>query len=132
MPRGMRDPTDEHVGSRVCMRRLMLSLSQEKLAGGLGLTFQQVQKYEKGTNRIGAGRLHEIARGLALKSPDITVSTVHSPSRSSHFRISVWRLRPETAFLIHFLISSVPRISVPSPLSIITASGAKSVQSPSS
>ena len=49
------NPVDKHVGSRVRMRRLMLDMSQEKLGSALGLTFQQVQKYEKGTNRIGAG-----------------------------------------------------------------------------
>ena len=47
---------DKHVGSRVRMRRKMLGMSQEKLGNALGLTFQQVQKYEKGTNRIGASR----------------------------------------------------------------------------
>jgi transcriptional regulator with XRE-family HTH domain len=54
-------PTDKHVGSRVRMRRMMLGMSQEKLGDALGLTFQQVQKYEKGTNRIGASRLHHIS-----------------------------------------------------------------------
>ena len=54
------NPIDKHVGSRVRMRRKMLGLSQEKLGDALGLTFQQVQKYEKGTNRIGAGRLHQL------------------------------------------------------------------------
>jgi DNA-binding XRE family transcriptional regulator len=48
------NPTDQHVGSRVRMRRKMLAVSQQKLGAALGLTFQQVQKYEKGTNRIGA------------------------------------------------------------------------------
>jgi transcriptional regulator with XRE-family HTH domain len=55
------NPIDRHVGSRVRMRRMMLSMSQEKLGDGLGLTFQQVQKYEKGTNRIGASRLQQIS-----------------------------------------------------------------------
>jgi len=55
------NPTDKHVGARVRMRRMMLGMSQEKLAEPLGLTFQQVQKYEKGTNRIGASRLQQIA-----------------------------------------------------------------------
>lgn len=55
------EPTDKHVGARVRMRRMMLGMSQAKLAGGLGLTFQQIQKYEKGTNRISASRLQEIA-----------------------------------------------------------------------
>ena len=55
------DPTDKHVGGRVKMRRLMLGMSQEKVGAILGVTFQQVQKYEKGTNRISASRLHHIA-----------------------------------------------------------------------
>jgi transcriptional regulator with XRE-family HTH domain len=57
-------PTDKHVGSRVRMRRLMLGMSQEKLADQLGLTFQQVQKYEKGTNRISASRLQHVCHIL--------------------------------------------------------------------
>ena len=60
------NPTDKHVGSRVRMRRMMLSMSQEKLGDALGLTFQQVQKYEKGTNRIGASRLQQIAHILQV------------------------------------------------------------------
>lgn len=58
------NPIDKHVGARVRMRRIMLGLSQEKLAESLGVTFQQVQKYEKGTNRIGASRLQEISKTL--------------------------------------------------------------------
>lgn len=60
------NPTDKHVGSRVRMRRMMLSMSQEKLGDALGLTFQQVQKYEKGTNRIGASRLQQISHILQV------------------------------------------------------------------
>ena len=60
------NPIDKHVGSRVRMRRMMLSMSQEKLGDALGLTFQQVQKYEKGTNRIGASRLQQIAHFLQV------------------------------------------------------------------
>jgi transcriptional regulator with XRE-family HTH domain len=60
------NPIDKHVGSRVRMRRMMLSMSQEKLGGALGLTFQQVQKYEKGTNRIGASRLQQISNILQV------------------------------------------------------------------
>lgn len=60
------DPTDRHVGARVRMRRMMLGMSQEKLATGLNLTFQQVQKYEKGANRIGASRLQQIATILQV------------------------------------------------------------------
>src|SRR5580704_14977680 len=62
-------PTDKHVGNRVRMRRLMLGMSQEKLADQLGLTFQQVQKYEKGTNRISASRLQEISHVLEVPVP---------------------------------------------------------------
>src|SRR6516162_8282335 len=60
------NPTDKHVGSRVRMRRMMLGLSQEKLGDSLGLTFQQIQKYEKGTNRIGASRLYQISHILQV------------------------------------------------------------------
>jgi transcriptional regulator with XRE-family HTH domain len=60
------NPTDKHVGSRVRMRRMMLSMSQQKLADGLGLTFQQVQKYERGANRIGASRLQQISHLLQV------------------------------------------------------------------
>ena len=60
------NPTDKHVGARVRMRRMMLSMSQEKLGDALSLTFQQVQKYEKGANRIGASRLQQIAHILQV------------------------------------------------------------------
>lgn len=60
------NPIDKHVGSRVRMRRMMLGMSQEKLGDALGLTFQQVQKYEKGTNRIGASRLQQISSILQV------------------------------------------------------------------
>ena len=62
--RGKPDPVDIHVGSRVRLRRTLLGLSQEKLGEALGLTFQQVQKYERGANRIGASRLHQISQIL--------------------------------------------------------------------
>ncbi|MEW6641035.1 MAG: helix-turn-helix transcriptional regulator [Pseudomonadota bacterium] len=55
------NPVDKYVGSRVRMRRIMLGMSQEKLGEALDLTFQQIQKYEKGTNRIGASRLQQIS-----------------------------------------------------------------------
>ncbi len=66
MAKKVPEPTDVHVGARVRMRRMMLSMSQEKLGDGLGLTFQQVQKYEKGTNRIGASRLQHISNLLQV------------------------------------------------------------------
>ena len=60
------NPIDTHVGSRVRLRRTMLGMSQEKLGEALGITFQQVQKYEKGSNRIGASRLQNIADVLKV------------------------------------------------------------------
>jgi transcriptional regulator with XRE-family HTH domain len=67
-PKGEREhrasPIDAHVGARVRLRRTLLGMSQEKLGDALGLTFQQVQKYERGVNRIGASRLFDLARVL--------------------------------------------------------------------
>jgi len=60
------NPIDVHVGGRVRLRRMLVGLSQEKLGEQLGLTFQQVQKYEKGSNRISASRLYEIAQILGV------------------------------------------------------------------
>ncbi len=58
------NPVDTHVGSRVRLRRMLLGISQERLGESMGLTFQQVQKYEKGVNRIGASRLFQISKIL--------------------------------------------------------------------
>ncbi|HEY4077699.1 MAG TPA: helix-turn-helix transcriptional regulator [Rhizomicrobium sp.] len=64
MPKKQANPIDVQVGNRVRIRRMLIGMSQERLGDMLGLTFQQVQKYEKGVNRIGAGRLFEVARIL--------------------------------------------------------------------
>ncbi len=76
------NPIDKHVGSRVRMRRMMISMSQEKLGEKLGITFQQIQKYEKGTNRVGASRLQQIANVLGVPvgfffegAPNVDAST---------------------------------------------------------
>jgi transcriptional regulator with XRE-family HTH domain len=77
---GKPNPVDIHVGARVRLRRTLLGLSQEKLADAIGLTFQQVQKYERGANRIGASRLFELSRVLDVPvsfffedmGPDVT------------------------------------------------------------
>jgi transcriptional regulator with XRE-family HTH domain len=61
---GKPNPIDVHVGARVRLRRTLLGLSQEKLGDAIGLTFQQVQKYERGANRIGASRLFDLSRVL--------------------------------------------------------------------
>jgi len=60
------NPIDVHVGGRVRFRRMLLGMSQEKLGERLGLTFQQIQKYEKGINRIGASRLFDLAQVLGV------------------------------------------------------------------
>jgi transcriptional regulator with XRE-family HTH domain len=60
------DPIDKHAGARLRLRRMMIGMSQEKLAAALGITFQQIQKYEKGANRIAASRLQQIARILQV------------------------------------------------------------------
>lgn len=60
------NPVDAHIGARVRMRRLMMGMSQEKLADALDLTFQQIQKYEKGVNRIGGSRMTQIAKVLEV------------------------------------------------------------------
>lgn len=81
------DPVDIHVGGRVRLRRTLLGLSQEKLGDALGLTFQQVQKYERGANRMGASRLHQMGQIL-----DVPVSfffdemTPAALTRSTQFR----------------------------------------------
>lgn len=64
MAKKQANPIDVQVGNRVRIRRMLIGMSQERLGDLLGLTFQQVQKYEKGVNRIGAGRLFEVARIL--------------------------------------------------------------------
>ncbi len=66
MRQGGSNPIDVHVGARVRARRLVLAMTQETLGSELGISFQQVQKYEKGTNRISASRLHAIARLLRV------------------------------------------------------------------
>jgi transcriptional regulator with XRE-family HTH domain len=66
VPKKQANPIDAQVGNRVRIRRMLIGMSQEKLGDLLGLTFQQVQKYEKGVNRIGAGRLYEISRILGV------------------------------------------------------------------
>ncbi len=68
-PSHLPNPIDVHVGLQVRLRRKQLKISQEKLAEALGLTFQQVQKYERGANRISASKLYEIAQALQVSIP---------------------------------------------------------------
>jgi DNA-binding XRE family transcriptional regulator len=75
MAKKVPNPIDKHVGSRVRMRRMMLGMSQEKLGDALDLTFQQVQKYEKGTNRISASRL----RARETDLPALPLRSLRTP-----------------------------------------------------
>jgi transcriptional regulator with XRE-family HTH domain len=95
------NPIDKHVGSRVRMRRMMLSMSQEKLGDALGLTFQQVQKYEKGTNRIGASRLQQISHTL-----QVPVSFFFEGAPSLPNQIDGMKEAPSPAYVSDFLATS--------------------------
>ena len=81
------NPIDVHVGTRVRLRRTLLGMSQEKLGDALGLTFQQVQKYERGANRIGASRLYDLSRVLDVPVSfffdDIKAETIEA-SQAEH------------------------------------------------
>lgn len=77
------NPIDKHVGSRVRMRRMMLGMSQSTLGDGLGITFQQVQKYEKGTNRMGASRLQHISQLLQVPVPFFFEGAPQLPGQSN-------------------------------------------------
>jgi transcriptional regulator with XRE-family HTH domain len=105
------NPTDKHVGSRVCMRRKMLSMSQTELAGAVGVTFQQIQKYEKGTNRISASRLQQISGVLQVPisfffedpqgpSKGADGRRVHSPDYVSDFLTTTDGLALTKAFTL--------------------------------
>ena len=98
MPPKPPNPVDRHVGSRVRMRRIMLGMSQEKLGEGLGLTFQQIQKYEKGTNRIGASRIQQISEILQVP---VSFLFEGSPGISTGFDAA-----PSPAYVADFLATS--------------------------
>ena len=82
MAKKLPNPIDKHVGSRLRMRRKMLGMSQEKLGEALKITFQQVQKYEKGTNRISASRLQHISHILQVPVPFFFEGAPHVPAQS--------------------------------------------------
>lgn len=95
------NPIDIHVGSRIRLRRNMLGMSQEKLGEGLGITFQQIQKYEKGTNRIGASRLQHIATVLEVPVSFFFEDAPGSPQEAAGMGES-----KSENFVIDFLSSS--------------------------
>src|ERR1700730_3906085 len=97
------NPIDKHVGSRVRMRRMMLGMSQEKLGNNLGLTFQQVQKYEKGTNRIGASRLQQISQILQVS---VSFFFEGAPANANGLRTDEWSEAPSPAYVSVFLATS--------------------------
>jgi len=95
------NPIDRHVGSRVRLRRMMLGMSQEKLGDALDLTFQQVQKYEKGANRIGASRLQQISHIL-----QVPISFFFEGAPASAGQSMPAGEVPSPAYLSDFLASS--------------------------
>jgi transcriptional regulator with XRE-family HTH domain len=96
------NPTDKHVGARVRMRRMMLGMSQEKLGDSLDLTFQQVQKYEKGANRIGASRLQQISHILQVPVAFFFEGAPHAPGQSATNLSEA----PSPAYVSDFLATS--------------------------
>ncbi|WP_057463247.1 MULTISPECIES: helix-turn-helix domain-containing protein [Pseudovibrio] len=95
------NPIDIHVGSRVRLRRMMLGMSQEKLGESLGITFQQIQKYEKGTNRIGASRLQHIATILKVPVAFFFEDAPGTPDETPGVGDN-----PQTTYVVDFLSSS--------------------------
>lgn len=95
------NPIDRHVGSRVRMRRMLAGVSQEKLGDALGLTFQQVQKYEKGSNRISASRLQQIAKML-----DVPVSFFFDGAPTGDMPTGGFSDAASSAYVSDFMSSS--------------------------
>lgn len=96
------NPIDKHVGARVRMRRMMLGMSQEKLGDALKLTFQQVQKYEKGTNRISASRLSEISNILQVPIPFFFEGAPNTPG----LLVKAGSEAPSPAYVSEFLATT--------------------------
>ena len=95
------NPIDRHVGARLRMRRMLVGMSQEKLGAALSITFQQIQKYEKGANRIGASRLQELAR--ILQVPPAFFFEARRPAR----RRSAGFAEPDaSSYVVDFLSTS--------------------------
>lgn len=98
------NPIDRHVGARVRMRRMMLGMSQEKLGKAIGLTFQQVQKYEKGTNRIGSSRLVQIGSILQVQVEFFFDGAPRPPGYPGIGKTAA--LPPQPAYISDFLSST--------------------------
>lgn len=93
---------DVHVGGRVRLRRMLLGMSQEKLGEHLGLTFQQIQKYEKGINRIGASRLFDLAQVLGVP---VQFFYDEVPTASGEPAVAGFAERPSDTYVVDFLAS---------------------------
>jgi transcriptional regulator with XRE-family HTH domain len=100
VPKKQANPVDARVGHRVRLRRMLMGMSQERLGELLGLTFQQVQKYEKGVNRIGAGRLFEIASILG-----VPVSFFYEDAESAAMRAPGFSENDESGSVMEFISS---------------------------
>ena len=102
---GIPNPIDVHVGQRIRMRRLLLGMNQETLAESLGLTFQQVQKYEHGTNRVSASRLSEMAKVLDAPIAYFFRDLPSAADAQVNAEDQMWReqlQQPETIGLVRF------------------------------
>ena len=97
------NPIDIHVGSRIRLRRTMLGMSQEKLGESLGITFQQIQKYEKGTNRVGASRLQNIS---SILNVPVSFFFEDAPGESSSSGSSGLAEASSSNYVVDFLSSS--------------------------
>jgi len=101
------NPVDVHVGSRIRLRRMMIGMSQERLGERLGLTFQQVQKYEKGANRVGASRLFAISRILEVPVEFFFADMPDSVAQGDGNAPTKGMSEPdETSFVMDFVSSS--------------------------
>ena len=100
------NPMDVHVGTRVRLRRMLLGMSQEKLGEHLGLTFQQVQKYEKGVNRIGASRLFDLAKVLGVPVQffyDEAPMGAITAGYNQHHGAAGFAEKPNESYVVEFL-----------------------------
>lgn len=107
------NPIDVHVGARMRMRRMLVGMSQETLGKALGLTFQQVQKYEKGMNRMGASRLHQISTILDVPisyffedMPDEVAGAGAAPGAPEEVKAHGFGESDPTDYVVDFLTST--------------------------
>jgi transcriptional regulator with XRE-family HTH domain len=105
------NPIDEHFGARIRMRRTMLSVSQQKLADALGVSLQQIQKYETGTGRISVSRLCAIAAGAKIKKPPMIDFLDGFPNATDDYTLVRSFLRIKDAEMKRHIVALVQAIS---------------------